>query len=202
MTDGDGTLTTRFQKPTQDENNQKQGAQSDKYCLGTISNREPVYRIEDSRREHLRHCMQQAQRSQDLTRAVRRHMSSDGGRQRGGADAGKRGNHGGCDHHTTRYCCRVADIADKIEKDSGTDDADIEHVGAAVAGLLARAHGAAENPGDQGEDDDKPGDAADVGDGEELAGLDGVPAEDVLRVDEEDAHGAHGDAEHDGVDGG
>ena len=103
--------------------------------------------------------------------------------------------------HIARSRSRIAHIAKDIETDSGANDIQIQPIGARRALRAARGR-TTHDPGYKGENDNQAADPGSVDDGEEDAGFEIAPAEEVLGVDEDDGHGAHGDAEHGCVDGG
>ena len=152
--------------------------------------------------------MQKPRGTEDLARLLRRHVLGQAGLQRRRADAPERRDDAGEDHHLAAAGEGVAEVADGVEEDGGADDVDVEEVAAVVLLLLRIVTAAVIGVGfaahvarQRGQHDDEAEDARAVDDAHEAARLERLPAEHVVRVDDDDHHAAHRHAEDDRVDG-
>ena len=195
-------LTKRLDEPTQHKRHAKSRGQAHKHRL-----RQPpddgkgIDEIEDSRSDDSSKGMQQTNSTQQLPRPISRDMFREGRLERRAAHSPDRGDRTRGDEHVARSRSRIAHIAEDIETDGGANDVQIQPIRAGRALRTARCR-TAHDTGDERKNDDQDADPRRVDDGEEDAGLEVAPAEEVLGVDEDDGHGAHGDAEHGCVDSG
>ena len=146
-----------------------------------------------------RQGVQQTHGAENFTSAVMRHMFGQCCLESRRAHAAKSGDDTGEDEQQAGVCGGVANVAEEVEGDGDADNREIDAVGAGV--LLDRgAFGPTQDAGDQGEENKEDGYAAGVDDGDKDAGFESLPAKRELGVDDDDGHGAHGHAEHGGVD--
>ena len=192
----------RLDEPTQHKRHPKSGRQAHKDRLRKPpDDRKGIDEIENSRSDDPGQRMQQTDSTQQLARAIRWNMFRQRGLERWTAHSAQGRNDTRGNKHITRGSSGIADITEDIETDGGANDIEIQAIGAGRA-LGAAGGGAAHDAGDEGEDDEQDADSGCVDGGEEDAGFEIAPAEEILGVDEDDGHGAHGHAEHGCVDGG
>ena len=156
--------------------------------------------------------MQQAHGAEQLADLVGAHVFGEGGLQRGRAHAADGRDGARRDEQVAAAGERVAEEAEGVEEDGGAHDGEVERIGGAGLGprlrlrlrlrlgLVGLRFGA-EEAGKQREDDEQAEDARGVDDADEDALGVRVPGEHVVAVEDDDAEGAHRDAEDDRVDG-
>lgn len=196
-----GSRTMRTHKPTAHKRQPECRGQHDEHGLSISRDGRTVDAVEDGRPNHAGNGVQQARRAEQLSDFIGRDVLRQRCAQRRRSDSPRSSDDTRQREERAVRCQRVAHIPHHIEEDSRADDGEVEQIGAGAA-LLHSAVLASHQTGEQGEDAQQRDDAAAVDDADELPGLEGLPVELAAGVDEDDAHGAHGDAEHDGVCGG
>ena len=173
----------RPNKPTQQECHPKRPRQADEDRLRELPYRLRIDKVENYRRHDPSRCMQKPHRTQHLTSPIGRDMFRQSGRQCRRAHPTDRGDGAAEYEERARADGGVTREAQHIEENGEAYDSEIELVGAGVSlrGLAPRATDQASRGG---EEDDEGDDSATVDNGDEDAGLEGVPAEHEFGVEE------------------